>query len=60
MTTPQTESRRFREREAGRASARAWRAKNKPVFDAIYGAEACTLCGKPHSVGASQTNEGNA
>lgn len=32
------------QRAQGLAYARAWRARNKPVFDALYGAERCA-CG---------------
>lgn len=33
------------ERQKGLDLARAWRAKNKPVFDAMYGAASHRPCG---------------
>lgn len=40
----QREDGRRAERQRGLAYARAWRERNKPIFDALYGAETCA-CG---------------
>jgi hypothetical protein len=37
--------RRARVAQAGLTFAREWRAKNKPIFDALYGPEICPRCG---------------
>lgn len=41
------------ERERGRAYARAWRERMKPDFDAMYGRDACSCCGRPYKQGAA-------
>jgi hypothetical protein len=42
---PQRPRARMTERQEGLIFAREWRERNKPLFDAMYGATCCGRCG---------------